>query len=225
MRIATWNCQSGLTSNWPAIEALDVDVITMQECGDQTEVEARARGSWKAAHSPGRWGKGVGVLARAPYEIEREETSEPFIVSTIVSGPRRFRFVGFWAMTEKDVDYSYPRQATILLDTLPNDDLDTVVAGDFNASKSAQHLANVARLKERGLVSAYHSRHGVAHDAVEAHPTSFHLWSEGRPFHMDFVFVPAAWTIEAVDVGTFVDYAATRISDHMPVVVTVVQPG
>ena len=163
----------------------------------------------------------MAVLARSPFAIEMDEEAEPFVVSTIIAGPRRFRFVGFWAMTEKDVGYTYTRQATRMIAGLPGDELDTVVAGDFNASKSPQHLANVASLAERGFVSAYHAQHDVAHDETEAHPTSFHQWSPSRPFHMDFVFVPTRWEIESVDVGTFDDYVGKRLSDHTPVVVSI----
>ena len=60
-------------------------------------------------------------------------------------------------MTESHAGYSYPGQGTRLIERLPIDDIPTVVAGDFNASRSAPHLANVERLRERGLVSAYHS--------------------------------------------------------------------
>jgi endonuclease/exonuclease/phosphatase family metal-dependent hydrolase len=95
-----------------------------------------------------------------------------------------------------------------------------VLAGDFNASKSDAHLANVRRLEDRGLISAYHAHLGVEHDGVEAHPTSYYRWQESRPFHMDFVFVPRSWTIRSVNVGTFADYTGGRLSDHVPVTVS-----
>jgi exonuclease III len=221
MRVATWNAQTGLTNNWEALEALRADVITVQECGIDTAAEAEARSGWTCAYKPGRWGRGLAVLASSPFAIEVEEDAEPFVVSTIIDGPRRFRFVGFWAMTEKDVGYTYTRQATRMIAGLPADELDTVVAGDFNASKSSQHLANVASLADRGLVSAYHAYHDVGHDETEAYPTSFHKWSLSRPFHMDFVFVPTHWGIESVDLGTFEDYLGKKLSDHTPIVVSI----
>lgn len=105
----------------------------------------------------------------------------PFLISTVISGPERFRFVGFWAMTEKHAGYSYPRQATRLIEALLDDGLPTVVAGDFNAPKGHQHLGNVQRPRARGLVSAYHAFHGIEHSAVEADPTSYFQWQESRP--------------------------------------------
>jgi endonuclease/exonuclease/phosphatase family metal-dependent hydrolase len=223
LKVATWNCQKGLDRNWPAVEALDADVLTVQECGPQACEQARETG-WACEYAEGAWGKGLIVLARPPFGIEVREESERYAISAVISGPQRFRFVGFWAMTPKDAGYSYTRQATRVIEGLPDDGLPTVVAGDFNASKSAQHLANVRRLGDRGLVSAYHAFHGAAHEEVEGHPTSHYLWQESRPYHMDFVFVPKAWAIERVQVGTFADYSMPGgMSDHVPVIVDVVQ--
>lgn len=42
---------------------------------------------------------------------------------------------------------------------------------------------------------------------------------------MDFVFVPEAWTIDAVEVGTFEAYTAAGLSDHVPVIATVSPTG
>jgi endonuclease/exonuclease/phosphatase family metal-dependent hydrolase len=162
----------------------------------------------------------LAVLARPPYALESQDSPEPFFISSVITGPERFRFVGFWGMTPTYAKYEYPAQATLLIQYLPDDELPTVVAGDFNASKSTAHLRNVESLRARGLVSAYHAIHQVPHDAIEEHPTSYHLWNQGRPFHMDFVFVPLTWHIESVEVGTFEDYVERRLSDHVPVVVT-----
>lgn len=126
---------------------------------------------WTCEYQEGRWGKGLAVLARAPYTIVTREEPSRFAVSAIISGSERFRFVGFWAMTPKDVGYPYTRQATRVIEGSPIDDVPTVIAGDFNASKSTQHLRNVQRLADRGLVSAYHARHGIRHYEDEADPT------------------------------------------------------
>jgi endonuclease/exonuclease/phosphatase (EEP) superfamily protein YafD len=221
MRVATWNCQIRLDANWGVVEDLDVDVLTIQECGDGTETQARDRG-WSCRWVPGGWEKGLAVLARPPYRIEKSESPEPFLVSAeMACDGARFRFVGFWAMTPSYAKLSYTRQGTQLVTWLPDDGVPTIVAGDFNASKSSPHLRNVAKLNERGLVSAYHHFHGKRHEDQEEHPTSYWRWDPERPFHMDFVFAPREWRVEAVEVGTYDDYLSRRrLSDHVPVVVT-----
>ena len=220
MRVATWNCQTGLSTNWDTIERLDADLVAIQECRDGTLEEAEEHG-WACEFQAGGYGKGIATLTRAPYVVEDRERTETFLISTIVSnGDDRIRFVNFWAMSPKLTGYSYTRQATLLIESLPDDGIPTIVAGDFNASKSRAHLHNVRRLNERGLVSAYHRRYEREHAEPEDDPTSYHLWREDRPFHMDFIFVPQDWPIEGVDVGSYEDYCLTKLSDHMPVVVT-----
>jgi endonuclease/exonuclease/phosphatase family metal-dependent hydrolase len=227
MRLATWNSQTGLDSNWGAIEVLDADVLVVQECGAGTPAQAASHEGWTCEWQAGRWEKGLAVLARSPYRLVSREPSEPLepFISTVISGPERFRFVGFWAMTPKSVGYEYPEQATRLIERLPDDGLPTVVAGDFNASKSEAHLRNVQSLAARGLVSAYHAFHHLDHSGVEVDATSYFQWSESRPYHMDFVFVPAAWPIDSVEVGTFADYPGRGLSDHVPVIVSISTGG
>lgn len=224
MRLATWNCQSGLDNNWGAVEALDADALVVQECGSGTPDQVKGQDGWTCAWQPGRWHKGLAVLARSPYRIESREPSEPFAVSTLISGPDQFRFVGFWAMTPNDAGYEYPQQAARLIEGLPDDGIPIVVAGDFNASKSDAHAANVKSLEARGLVSAYHAYHDLDRFGDEPDHTSYFQWQASRPYHMDFVFVPATWHIRSVEVGTFEDYPGRRLSDHVPVIVTV-SPG
>jgi endonuclease/exonuclease/phosphatase family metal-dependent hydrolase len=228
VRLATWNSHSSLGSKWGAVEALDADVITVQECGPGTKDQVEGRTGWTCEWQVGRYRKGVAVLARYPYEIEIREGAEPCLVSTMISGRNglRFRFVGFWAMTPThSEDDGYPQQATRMIEQLPHDGIPTVVAGDFNASsRNVHHLKNVERLAALGMVSAYHSFHDTDHRAPWLHATSYHHWQKSLPFHMDYVFVPDRWLIETVEVGTFENYPGRRLSDHVPIVASL-SPG
>lgn len=219
VRLATWNCYSELA--WDEVERLDADVVTIQECRPDTPDLVSRREEWMCEYRPGRWGRGIAVLTRSPYRIEMREPSEVFAVSTLVSGPRAFRFVGFWAMTPNDVGYTYTRQARRVIEQLPRDDRATVMAGDFNAETNEAHLANIQGLAERGLASTYYRFHGVDHGA-ESNPTRYHEWKESLPLHIDFLFAQESWAIEKVEVGAYRDYCPSRLSDHVPVVVSFV---
>ena len=84
-----------------------------------------------------------------------------------------------------------------MIEQLADDEIPTVVAGDFNASsRNDLHLANVESLRARGSVSAYHTFYGIDHDGTWQHATSYHQWQESKPHHMDCVFVPEAWFIQ-----------------------------
>lgn len=224
MRLATWNCNTSLRSKWGAVEALNADVLTVQECGPGTKAQVTSHDGWTCEWQKGTHYNGLAVLARSPYWIEtREEPSDSFFVSTVISGPGRFRFVGFWARTPTFPEDEYPQQATRLIEQLPEDGIPTVVAGDFNASsKNQHHLRNVESLASLGLVSAYHTFYDIDHSAAWRHPTSYHRRQELNPHHMDYVFVPAAWRIHSVEVGTFDDYSRLGgLSDHVPIVVSI----
>jgi exodeoxyribonuclease-3 len=224
MRLATWNSQPGVAANWDSIVGLDVDVLTVQECEPDTKALVEAHDGWTCEWQVGRYRKGVAVLARNPYRIEEVEWSERCHLSTLIGGPgdSRFRFVGFWAMTPTGPDETYPSQATDLIVSIPRDGIPSVLAGDFNASsRNDHHLTNVAVLSSRSMLSAYHAFHGIEHTDPWGHPTSYHDWNRDRPFHMDYIFVPTDWTVQDVEVGTFNDYAAKKLSDHVPIIVTV----
>jgi endonuclease/exonuclease/phosphatase family metal-dependent hydrolase len=224
MRVGTWNYETGLTPRRDAIASLDADVLALQEVGKDFKAFAEEHEGWTCEWQVGRVKKGVAVLTRHPFSISRIEFSRPCALSTLISGPNAlvFRFVGFWAMSPSDADDGYAQQANELLSVIPSDGLPTVIAGDFNArSRNADHRANVKRLVERGLVSAYHRFYGIEQTDPWRDPTSFHRWNLGSPHHMDYVFLPDDWSVTDVSVGTFDDYVPTHLSDHMPVVVTV----
>jgi hypothetical protein len=52
VRLATWNCQTGLGSNWNTLAGLHVDVISIQECASETPTQAQAHG-WECAYQGG----------------------------------------------------------------------------------------------------------------------------------------------------------------------------
>jgi endonuclease/exonuclease/phosphatase family metal-dependent hydrolase len=105
----------------------------------------------------------------------------------------------------------------------------TVVMGDFNSGThlisgrreavSRPHGRLVAALEARGLVSAYHAFHRVAHGS-ETHATYYHRFDRADRWHIDFCFVPSAWAgrIARVEVG---GPKAHTTSDHRPVMVEV----
>ena len=126
-------------------------------------------------------------------------------------------------MTRTSLEDDYPQQAKQLIESLPWDEVATMVAGDFNASsRNDQHVENVAALGARGLTNAYEAVYGVPAAYPGDHATSYHQWKQTQPHHMDYVFIPSGWAVEDVQIGTYAEYAATRRSDHMPVTVVTV---
>jgi endonuclease/exonuclease/phosphatase family metal-dependent hydrolase len=222
LRLATWNCQPGLASNWDVIEELKVDVIAIQEARSDTRAIVKQHKDWMCLWREGKYYPGLAILARKPFRIEEETATYPFVLSCLVlGGAEPFRFANFWAMTPRNVGgLSYTQQARQVIKDLP-DDLDTVMAGDFNHSKYLPHLQNVGRLGERGWLSAYHKFHKTQPADNEEEMTRYSRGPDDPSWHIDLVFVPDAWTISSVEVGTFGQYPGRGRSDHVPVVVTI----
>lgn len=55
MRLATWKCQPGLRPNWDAIQDLDVDVLTVQECKPWTREWVVRHPEWTCHEQQGRF--------------------------------------------------------------------------------------------------------------------------------------------------------------------------
>lgn len=65
-----------------------------------------------------------------------------------------------------------------------------------------------------GLISAYHAHHREAQGA-ETRPTYYFYRHQDKPFHIDYVFVPKAWKLRSVEVGSFREWGQNRWSDSI----------
>ena len=103
--------------------------------------------------------------------------------------------------------------------------------GDFNNNVfwhrpgwRINHINAVADLGKAGLISAYHKLRGEE-QARESTPTLY--WRDRKKddptYHIDYVSLPSQWLpqIRALSVGTFEDWCAPGLSDHVPIVVEV----
>jgi endonuclease/exonuclease/phosphatase family metal-dependent hydrolase len=145
-----------------------------------------------------------------------------------VRGQLSFGLLAAWSFHY--APYSKPNQRGPLLDTLArySDFLrsgPSVVAGDFNnqlsfdrPNRACNHANNLSALRELGLVSAYHTYHGVG-QGDERHPTHYWHRRPEKAFHIDYCFVPASWNLQNVQVGEREAWIGQ--SDHMPLIVDV----
>jgi hypothetical protein len=230
LRLVAWNCCSGpWEKKRAALESLDADLAVIPEC-------PRIRGKsgttvWTGTNPR----KGLGVIARAPWTIRRLTTHRrlpKYVVPVAVSGPVSFLLLAIWAIKNPTAPYvrGLHRALTAcqaLMETQP-----TVLLGDFNSNaiwdhqhpQDRSHSALVTRLRELGLVSAYHSHFAEAH-GKESRPTFYLYRHAARPDHLDYCFLPQAWAeqVVSVQIGEHGEWAGR--SDHVPVVVEVEREG
>jgi len=246
LRVLTWNVQGSQGLDVPAVAAVvneaNPDVIALQEVQRRQAARLAA-----ALHLGGRrW-----VLKHWPV-VHRAEGLAVLTPHRLVSADRFVLRPGwFWRWQRRvglDVTIDVGGGTVRLLDVhlSPHDhrvqrrsEVDVIAArarrtpqlpivvGDLNELPDEEA---VAELVAAGWLDAWHERHGAEPGATN--------WTAGtragRPAtqRIDYVFVPAGWVvtdaevIEALDGGDSVESrdAMSRLSDHLPLVVTLRLP-
>jgi hypothetical protein len=221
VRLSTWNCCRGKPEvKLPHLLSLKPDVAAVQECARPLSA-APGRQEWHGDNPR----QGLLAYAGRGFRVRsgnRRRIAARHYVPVRVTGAARFNLLMVWVKP-----YRRPgRYMDSLLRGIKAYEGfirsgPTVVLGDFNSAAcfGPAHHGLIAMLSaEFDLVSAYHEYYGLAH-GDEAHATYFDRTQQGRPYHLDYCFVPRAWRvrIEAVAVGRPEDWG--RLSDHVPITV------
>lgn len=237
MRLIAWNCNMALHRKVDALLTLRPDIAVISECACPKILAQRGADSW--IETDPVWigenqHKGLGVFAFNGYRLR---LYEPFlrtlrhIAPVHVSGPRAFNLLAVWAqnasggITRKHQLGPLRRALSTYNDFLAQED--AVIAGDLNSNAiwdkpgwRINHMAKVAMLEKRDLLSAYHTLSGEEHGA-ETVPT--HYWrdrrKDGPTYHIDYMFVPRDWLALEADfhVGSFEAWCGNGLSDHVPI--------
>jgi hypothetical protein len=155
------------------------------------------------------------------------EGAPSYIVPIAVEGPSGvFVLFAVWTLDSKPLRYIRSLATAIDLYSDVFRSNPVVVAGDFNSNaiwdgdhpSHLNHSSVVSRLKEHGLVSAYHHMRGEDH-GKESEKT-FHLYRhEDKAYHIDYCFLPAAWAkrLCRAEIGSYGSWR--QHSDHRPLLV------
>ena len=231
MRIATWNCQGGLDKKLDVIEALNANILVVQECV-QDNALASTEGI-SSAWSPPYEGatKGSGVFARNGWSIttlpRRDDLPWVFPVTIRNEGDmNEVTLLAVWTNKNRnDGRPSYADQFGSVLDAYGPllTSGRTIIAGDLNASmqgpSSEEHAHNLATVESLGLVSTYHHANGIDH-GNESDMTLKWI-GQGRQewfYHCDFIFVPTSMSTDITCQVMPTFEWERRVSDHQPVV-------
>lgn len=227
LRLVAWNCADGFQRKRAALEALVPDIAVVAEVRRKalTEAELKAgRALWVGDEK----GRGLAVLAANGWRLRAggaPATDRWFMPVVATRRGVTVRLLAAWVMPA--YDYVTPTQRALaeLGDFLSAGPC--LFVGDlnhnirFDKTRSRVRFRDVIeRLTACGLASAWHTVAGEVHGS-ESCGTLYFLWNETRPFHIDYVFAPAGWA-RAVTVGSYADWVATRLSDHVPVTVDLV---
>jgi exodeoxyribonuclease-3 len=222
MRIVTWNCCRGpFVKKLAALEMLSPDIAVISEATCPSEENDQLL--WFSAEGSSL---GIQVRASGEYRIERLPAAKlpNCVVPIRVAGPISFNLLAVWTWPAPSYIKAFMNAITEYSPLLHSGE--TVVTGDFNGNpvfdKPGTRMkwsAAFSMLQEAGLVSAYHHVHEVSF-GNEPHPTHYFRRKPEQPFHIDFCFVPQAWTKKGLKAQVVLGPEWDSISDHFPILVT-----
>jgi hypothetical protein len=227
LRIATWNmCRGNYLKKRAALAELAPDVAIIQEANG---IAGLLPGDLWHGPNPRT---GISVLTGDKHSVAVDAIDERAIWSIPplkIRGQHDLNLLAVWTRLETG---GYVKSLWDALDCY-GDFLrhkPCIVMGDFNASaiwdkpRGKVDFSRLARRLETdfGLKSAYHSYFSESY-GVETRATYHREWKVAKPFHIDYCFVPADWSIQEVRLGPYEHWRA--LSDHCPLVVDVEPPS
>ncbi len=226
MRIVAWNCCGGFARKLATLEALRPDIAVISEIR-QTDLHLGGDSVTTAWIGSPDGGKGLAILGFNGWNIAPAMVcSENWYLPThAVRGGQHLKILGVWTLPARDYVTPTLRALDELSEFLA--DGSVVCGGDFNQntiwdngkSIPRRFAGALQRLDSLGLKSIWHEQHNEEHGRESA-ATHFHRWSPENRYHIDYLFASADMRrrTKSMDLGSYSDWVAAKISDHVPII-------
>ena len=221
MQITTWNCCRGKPEvKLPHLLKNNPDIVALQESARPSGLLGETQ-AWYGDNPH----QGLLALTYNGFRLEsirRRRINAKFFFPMRVTGATGFNLLMIWVKplirNGSYMDALF-HGVTAYRDFIHSDH--TVVLGDLNSAAyfGKRHLEFVEMMrKEFNLASAYHEYFEANH-GEETHFTYFDRTQKGRPYHIDYCFIPKRWlsNLKRVEVGK--PRIWTRLSDHVPLTI------
>ncbi|MBC7619706.1 MAG: endonuclease/exonuclease/phosphatase family protein [Candidatus Saccharibacteria bacterium] len=248
MRIVSWNCNGALRNKVAQLDALDADLLIIQECEDPALASADYR-KWAGAYlwKGSNKHKGIGVFPKKGNTVCALDWYRSFSLTGIASAGAAttwttndlelflpFKLNGketilsVWTKGDDSRVFSYIGQLWKYL-CVHQSDLSTpktLIVGDFNSNtiwdktdRWWNHSDVVRQLASLGLNSLYHIKTASAH-GKEATPTLYLQRNRDKPYHVDYAFASADILPKCdIQIGRADEWLDS--SDHMPLTLNI----
>lgn len=245
MRIITWNCNGAFRKKCTELDALDADILVIQECEDPSqstkEYEKWAGDYLWVGESKSR---GIGVFAKNGNSITQIKWNGIFEISCLKSSSASLTWetkslrlflpfsinnsvqaLGVWTKGSESEAFGYMGQFWKYLQIHRNDlsKENQIILGDFNSNKVWDkadrwwsHTDVVNELEDIGIKSLYHHKF-KENQGSESNPTFFLHRKETKPYHIDYAFVSEKYLDSNIMIGERSKWL--ELSDHLPIIV------
>jgi exonuclease III len=251
MKILTWNCNGALRKKLPDIDALNADILVIQECEDPQFYKKHYL-DWAGDYL---WigtsrNKGIGVFPKNGNRVSALPWHGEFAITGIAeihssarwstsdlklflpfSVNNNLTVLAVWTKGSDKEAFGYVGQLWKYLQIHGKDlsGRSTMIIGDLNsnaiwdkADRWWSHTEVISELTGLGLQSIYHQLKNEQ-QGLETTPTFYLQRNLNKPYHIDYAFASADLVGScALNVGKSTDWL--HLSDHMPLVVTVLPP-
>ena len=235
MKIISWNCNGGFRNKFHLLDDLGADILVIQECEDPS----RSAENYKNWAKNYLWvgdnkNRGLGVFCRPEYSLSSQDwSSEDLQMFLPCRVNDEFNIVAVWTKmgNSKQQYIGQLWQYLQLHRTKVKNDICAFI-GDFNSNsrwdkrgRIWNHTDVVRDLGEIGLVSGYHHVFNEE-QGQETQPTFYLHRNLHKPYHIDFVFMPASLLEKCAtkfEVGNANQWLAS--SDHLPIILSLLENG
>jgi exonuclease III len=248
MKILTWNCNGALRKKLPDIDSLNADILIIQECEDpqffkQHYLDWAGDYLWTGTNR----NKGIGVFPKNGNRVSALPWHGEFAITGIsqihpsarwstsdlklflpFSVNDNLTMLAVWTKGSDKEAFGYVGQLWKYLQIHGKDmsGPSTMIVGDLNSNaiwdkpdRWWSHSGVISELSDLGLQSVYHQLM-KEQQGLETTPTFYLQRNLNKPYHIDYAFASADILSSCeLDVGKSIDWL--HLSDHMPLVVTV----
>lgn len=229
VRIVTWNCNGALRRKLAEIDAIQADILVIQECespaqfGRDYEIWA-GQYVWEGVNK----NKGVGVFVKGNLAIRPLDWPNDGLAQFLpVRINDEFDILAVWTKQTRNSAFGYIGQFWKYLQLHKEKfSAKSLICGDFNSNtiwdkrgRIWNHSECISELEEIGFSSLYHAALKEP-QGQESSPTFFLHRNPSKPYHIDYAFahrdsIPPDWS--GLTIGEPSHWL--RYSDHLPVII------